>query len=287
MSKIHKAPSVQLNSGSFLVNNAPPVLFNQELTHAKQNANAQSVNFNNDFSKFGEINDEIDFGEVDFEEQEFDRLNSTPVVSEEVQQEVDDIISEANRQAQEILADAELEAESYKDRVIAESKEEGYNLGYTEGLEKAKAENEEVLKEKLELIEQEKNLLFIDRENLMTNIELEITEVIGSVVESILGNAFSVEESLITQMVKLGLRQSTLNDDVTIKVSNDLLELVTGNFDTLRAEIPKNIGLEIVSEKTLENSECIIESNLGYIKCDVNSVIDSIKFNLKSIFHNF
>ncbi len=286
MSKIHKAPSVQLNAGSFLVNNAPPVLFNQELSQPKKNV-SESNHFNNDLSNFGEIDDEIDFGEVDFEKQELNRLNSTPEVSEELQQEFDDIISEANRQAEEILNEAKLEAETYRERVIAESKEEGYDLGYSEGLEKAQVENEQVLKEKLFTIEEEKDLLFQERENLMNTVELELTEVIGSVVESILGNAFKVDESLITQMIKLGLKQSTLNDDVTIKVSNDLLDLVNENFEMIRAEVPKNIGLEIVSDKSLESCECIIESNLGYIKCDVESVINSIMFNLKSIFHNF
>ncbi len=284
MSKIHKAPSVQLNSGSFLVNNAPPVLFNQELAPSKQKI---ANNFNQELSGFEDIDDEIDFGEVDFEKQELNRLNSETFVDEELQQDADDIISEANKLAESILEDARVEAEAYKDRVIAESKEEGFDLGYSEGAEKARAENDEVLNEKLVKLEQEKDILFAEKENLMTNVELELTEVIGSVVESILDSAFKVEKNLIMQMVKLGLKQSTLNDEVTIKVSSDLLDIVTENFDDLRAEVPKNIGLEILSDRSLEQSECIIESNLGYIKCDVNSVINSIKFNLKSIFHNF
>ncbi len=284
MSRIHKAPSVQLNSGSFLVNNAPPVFFNQELSQPKRSA---TNDFNRNFTAYEDIDDEIDFGEVDFEQQEFDRLNNSSFVSEELQQEADDIILEANKLAESILEEARSEAESYRERVIAESKEEGFDLGYSEGVEKAKAENDEILQEKLQLIEEEKTILFNERENLMVNVELELTEVIGSVVESILGSAFQVEKSLITQMIKLGLKQSTLNDDITIKVSSDLLDIVNENIETLRTEVPRNIGLEILSDKNLEDSECIIESNLGYIKCDVNSVIDSIKFNLRSIFHNF
>ncbi len=284
MSKIHKAPSVQLNSGSFLVNNAPPVFFNEELSQPKRSI---TNDFNQNLSEYEDIDDEIDFGEVDFEKQEFNRLNNSNFVSEELQQEADDIISEANKLAESILDEAKSEAELFKDRVIAESKEEGFNLGYSEGNEKAQAENEEILNEKLQEIEDEKNLLFNERENLMINVETELTEVIGSVVESILGSAFSVDKNLIVQMIKLGLKQSTLNDNVTIKVSNDLLEIVNENIELIKTEVPRNIGLEIVTDKNLENSECIIESNLGYIKCDVDSIIESIKFNLKSIFHNF
>ncbi len=284
MSRIYKAPSVQLNSGSFLVNNAPPVLFNEELSQAKRNV---TNDFNKNFSDFQDIDDEIDFGEVDFEAEEFNRLNNSTFVSEELQQQADDIISDANKLAETILEDAKIEVETYKERVIAESKEEGFNLGYSEGVEKAKLENDEILNEKLQVLEDEKNLLFTERENLMTNVELELSEVIGSVLENVIGSAFKVENSLILQLIKLGLKQSTLNDEITIKVSSDLLDLVNENFEDLRAEVPRNIGLEIVSDKALEGSECIIESNLGYIKCDVDSIINSIKFNLRSIFYNF
>ncbi len=287
MSRIHKAPSVQLNTGSFLVNNAPPVLFNQELSKPTQQTRSAGNILNQGLTGFEDYDDEIDFGEVDFEQEEFSRLNNSNFVSEELQQESNNIINEANKLAESILEEARSEAEAYKDRVIAESKEEGFNLGYSEGAEKAQTESEEILNVKLEEIEQEKNLLFNERENLMYNVELELTEVIGSVVESILGSAFEVDKNLITQMVKLGLKQSTLNDDITIKVSSDLLEIVNDNFEELRQDVPRNIGLEILADKNLENSECIIESNLGYIKCDVNTVIESIKFNLKSIFHNF
>lgn len=281
MSRIFKAPNVQINQDSFRINNAP-VQFNQELkqqSSLRRNTEASSV-------EFEEINDSIDFGTADFEIAEQNRLNNVHIEDEETQAEANSIIENAQEMAEQIIENAKQEAESIKDEILEESKKEGFETGYAEGTSKAETEMQETLNTELAKLDEERANIEVERQKLYKDVESEVADVIGTVVENILTNAFEVDSTLIIQLIKIGLKQSTISNEVNIKVSNDLLDFVNENLQDIKSVVGSDVTINVVSDVTLGDNECIIETDMGYIKCNLESIIESLKFNLKTLYNS-
>ncbi len=281
MSRVFKAPNVQINNDNFLVKNTP-VQFNQEL---KANSPLHRGSQFGDF-EFKDINDDIDFGGADFEKSEEARINNVNEIEQEKQEKATDIIKQAEESADVIIEEAKIEAEKLKAESLEEGKQEGFNSGYEEGLVKAENEMNAKLQEELRKIEVEKENLETERAEVYTIVEKEAVEVIGAVLENLLENAFDFEDTLILQLVKLGLKKSTLTTDVNIKVANAYMEFLTENLDDIKATVGSNVNINLISDMALQEKECIIETDMGYIKCDANTIINSLKFNLQTLFNN-
>ncbi len=276
MSRVFKAPNVQLNQEKFYVKSTPPQ-FNRNL-----GGNVNNFGNNN----FEEIDDKIDFGTPDFEksQQKLDANIQTEI--NQANQEADDIIAKANEEAERIMEEAKIEAEQLKAELIEQSKEEGFIKGHAEGIEKANEEMQVQIDAKMDELEEERESIQKEADEAFLNIEKQAVDVISHVLEKLLNNAFDVESSLIVQLVKIGLQQTTLSDEVNVKVSEGIVDYINENIDDLYKSVDSNVKLNIITDMTLENNECIIETELGYVKCDLDSVIESLKFNLKSLLNN-
>lgn len=274
MSRIFKAPTVQINQNNFVVNNV--VHFNEELKEKNL------LHRNNTFDTY-DINDVDDV--VGFEDS-FNTFEQDVEVTEELIEESHNIIQRAELQAQEIIDNANLEAENLKEEIFNSSKKEGYEKGYNDGFKKAETEMEKKLKIELEQISLEKENIGNERIELYKEVEGEAVDVIGNILDNILNNAFSVDRSLILQLVKIGLKQTTMSDEVNIKVSTNYVDFINENIVEIKKVIGNNIKVNIIDDITLKDEECIIENELGYIKCDLETVISSLKFNLKTLYNS-
>ncbi len=278
MSRIFKAPNVQINSDNFLV--ATPVQFNDELKAQSNLRRNQSFGTH----EFKEIDDDIDFGETDFLTAEKNRIETLGEIDAEKQEKAKDIITQAEESADNIIEEAKLEAENLKTEIFNTSKEEGFNTGYEEGYAKAEAEMNAKLNAELEKLETERENIAVERQEMYVNVEEEAVDVIGNILETLLTSAFEVDKSLIVQLVKIALQQSTLANEVTIKVSSENEEYLLENKSELKSVVGSSVNLNIITDLSLSDDVCIIETELGYIKCDMDTIINSLKFNLKTLF---
>lgn len=283
MSRIFKAPNVQLNQENFLVPNTPVITFNEEL---KEQGNL----IRNE--EFQEIDDDINFGSFDFEEAEINRLNeneteigSETATPEEIQ-EAKDIVTQAKDEALEILEKAETEAkklieqaENEKEEIIDNSGKEGYARGFEQGLKSSKDE----LDRRVEKI---KRQLEDDQKDVYKQFEIEAVDVIADVLENIIGNAFVIDNNLITQLVKIGLKQAAPISDVSLKVSETCYQTINDNIETIKTVIGRDVNIKVISDLGASDDECIIESEIGYIKCDTKSIIKSLRFNLETLLNS-
>ncbi len=282
MSRIFKAPNVQFNNDNFLLK-VTPVQFNEELkakSNLHRNQNFGSVDFK-------EIDDDIDFGETDFLTAEKNRIDTLNEIDLEKQEKAIDIIAQAEETAESMIEEARLEAENVKEEIFSASKEDGFNTGYQEGIAKAEAEMQSKLEIELKKIDEERNNIEVERDEMYVLVEKEAVEVIGDVLENILNNAFEFDKSLIVQLVKIALKQTTITTDATIKVSSENEKFLIDNQRDLKSVVGSSVNLNIITDLGLSEDECIIETELGYIKCDMEAVIDSLKFNLKTLYVNW
>lgn len=303
MSRIFKAPNVQIEKENFRIDYTPTVDFNQNL------------------KEFEEIDDEMDFGVPNFEEgllkdmeqgltedidndstEDIDQSlkemeqsliqgmeqslgeESTPKENYDTQK--NKVLENANEEAEKILEEAKISAINLKGDIYEEARVEGYEAGYNTGLEEAKAEMAVKLETELNNIENIKSEIENEKEIAFNSLEGQAVEVIGNVLENIIGTAFEIDSSLITQLVAIGLKQSNISSQAIVKVSPDNFEMVNSNIDELYECVDSNVSIELITDKSLESDECIIENELGFIKCEIGSLINSLKLNLQTIYNN-
>ncbi len=268
MSKIYKAPNVQLEKENFRIDYTP------------------ALNFNQNIEPFEEIDDEMNFGIPDFDVKLKQSVKNEDEHISELKIQADEILENARIEAEGIIEAARIEAENAKVDIFEESRTDGYNEGYSKGIAEGTEEMNSKLDSEMKNIESRKEEIENERVDMFKDLEFQAVEVISDVLENLIRTAFDIDKSLITQLVKIGLLNTSISSDVNIKVSTDIYEIVNEQIDNIYKSVESNIVINLISDKSLNDSECIIDTELGFVKCDVDSIIESLKFNLQVIYSN-
>lgn len=108
-------------------------------------------------------------------------------------------------------------------------------------------------------------------------------KLVVDVSQNILTKAFELNDDVIALLIKKGLSYVKNFDDLKIHVSEKAYDFVLNNKQQI---INKNIdgNIKIVKSSNILEDECLIETNLGTIKCSVQDYFKEIKQSLNYIF---
>ncbi len=215
-------------------------------------------------------------------------------INEDLYKEIENIkaeaIEEANIEADKIIQKAIEEANIEAENIIKQAMEEmnikakdlyddSFSKGYEEG--KIKAEQECIsMKEEAQniVIQAEK-----EREKTIKNLEPEIINFIIDTTQNILTKSFEFNPSIISLLIKKGLLLIKEIKNLKILVSENQYEYVNENKDNiLNIDTDKN-NIEIIKDSSLNDTDCIIETEIGTIQCNVDEQLHSIKEALNYI----
>lgn len=215
------------------------------------------------------------------EENDFaEGLAQSPVVSgEQIQQMLDD----AQAQADEILAAARDEAagvveaargesEDIKARASEEGYQAGYQQGYDEGLSKV-AEMEAELNARREELENEMEMRISQLEPLFID---NITDIYSHV----LGIDLKGEATVVANLLHDTIRNIDGGKNFFVHVSEDDYEIVLAAKDELAHGLGSQIVIEIISDVTLKTSECFIEAESGIYDCSLDTELELLRKEL-------
>lgn len=210
------------------------------------------------------------------------------IINEDVYKEIEDIkaqaIEEANQEAnkiiQQAIEEANIEAENIKNQAIEEMEtkaeefyKEGFDKGYEEG--KLKAEEECILmkEEAQSIVSQAKD----ERQDTINNLEPEIINFIIDTTQNILTKSFEFNPSIISLLIKKGLLSIKEIKNLKILVSEDQYNYVNQNKEEiLNIDTDKN-NIEIIKDISLNNTDCIIETEIGTVQCSIDEQLCSIR----------
>ena len=196
------------------------------------------------------------------------------------------ILKQAQNEAKLIVDNAKSEAEAILNNVKKETekmKQEAYKVSKQQGFEEGMLE----AKEQIKNFEQEKakiiNQLEIEKKETIKNLEKEMIKLVVDVSQNILTKAFEINDDAIALLIKKGLSYVKNFDDLKIHVSEKAYDFVLNNKQQI---INKNIdgNIKIVKSSNILEDECLIETNLGTIKCSVQDYFKEIKQSLNYIF---
>ncbi len=180
-------------------------------------------------------------------------------------EEADNIISNANTIRDELFEDA-------KTTGFEEGHKEGYDIGYEEANETLQGLIEEKEKELLDIKE--------TRKTLIENAEKDTIDLIISIVDQISYGSIKLNPELYAVLVRRGIENATIQNKVSIKVSTADYDNVMKNYDTIIASVESTKEVEILKDFSLEEGNCMIETEFGNINCGLDEQLKSIKESL-------
>lgn len=196
------------------------------------------------------------------------------IASEEEQKEVAGKITfKAEEEAQEIIEQAKAEAKLLKEEAYESSKKKGYEDGMAQGMAELKQKEEELTHKKAS-IEQDYN-------EMLKELEPQIAEIIGELVNKIIGVEAHGREDIIIHLIEMALKNQEKYDAFTIRVSSFDYEYANEHKGALISSLGRKIQLQFVEDPALNENECIIETESTLINCSLGEQLKNLSNDLK------
>lgn len=154
--------------------------------------------------------------------------------------------------------------------------DEGFQVGYEEGRNKALAEMTDAVKLANDASE-------LSRENAVKYLESQervILELAMRTAERILGSVLDENDETFITMVKRGLKEARESKEIKLYVSLEDYENVSRNRNELAAVFPPDIPFLIFANEDFDKNECFIETNQGRIVVSLDDQLIELKEKL-------
>ncbi len=191
--------------------------------------------------------------------------------------------SEAERiidTAKESAAKIEGEARANADSLLEESRTKGYEAGYSEGMEKAAQEMQD-MREALDREKEELEELYQKRLN---DMEPELVETITDVYEHILKVDLKIHKTIAGHLLANALRNIEGSRSFFIHISRDNFDYVNSRKGVLEeaVKVPGSI-IEIMEDISLPPDSCMIETDGGIFDCSLGTELSELSTKLRML----
>lgn len=205
-------------------------------------------------------------GEPQIDTQAFEQMRA------DAEAEAEAILAAAREEAESIIAAANAEAEGIRSRAQTDGHEEGYKLGYDEGVSIAREAEEKCAEREQELESyygrklEELEPLFVDK--------------ITDIYEHVFMIELKDKKELVHYLLTDAMRNIEGGKTFLIHVSKDDYEYVSARRDELMQGLPGTSTLEIIEDVTLSESQCFIEADSGIFDCGLGTELALLKKEL-------
>ncbi len=269
LSKIVKAHAVVLDKEKYKL--SPLIINLPEKRHEEQSDNPLLTNVEHIKSENeGDSEEAIHTGlpQFDFEAMLDDAKAQSDAIINSAQEEYDRVVKDAYDSAMEIMEKAKNEGYS-----------EGYKEGYDEGYKEGYNTSEVLVDEANEL----KNSAIAHYEQLIQNSETSMIRLVLEITEKILQKELEEDDELVFNLVKSGLKRITHTEVLKIRVSElDYINLISIKKRILPL-LDKIEDLQIVQDDSMQQGDCIIETDTGTIDSGIQTQIDFVKATFEDL----
>ncbi len=212
--------------------------------------------------------------------EEVDAVPKEPVISPEeirrmAQEEAEDLLADARSQAEAILTDAGSQAESIRE----EAKNTGFDEGYQEGTAKAEAELAELRSQ----MEEEQRQLEEDYRQKVRELEPHLVEVVSDVFEKVFHVHFDDKKDVLIYLIEKVILNAEGIKDFQVRVSRADYDFVERHRDAISKEVGASIQVEVLADASLQEHQCMIETDSGVFECGIDVQLDNLLATLKSL----
>ncbi|WP_174842599.1 flagellar assembly protein FliH [Sporosarcina luteola] len=154
--------------------------------------------------------------------------------------------------------------------------DEGFQVGFEEGRNKALSEMQSAVKTANDMTLQ-------SHENALKHLENQervILDIALGAAERIIGKSLNESEDVYLSIVKRGLKEAREMKEIKLYVSLDHYEIISANRAELAAIFPPDVPFLIFANDDFDVNDCIIETNHGRIVVSVDEQLNELKEKL-------
>ena len=193
----------------------------------------------------------------------------------EAREEAERIIADANAQADEILSAAQLNADAMKNLARQDGEKEGYN----EGTQRAAMELQDAQRNMQSEIDRIQNE-YMERQLQM---ERELLDMCLPVFEHVFAAELSGRKDVIYHLLDHCIMKIERTGQMQIKVSDANAEFIKSKKDEIQGKIGAEVGLDIIADPLLNDSQCIIETDGGIFDCSIDTEMDNLVREIRAL----
>ena len=213
----------------------------------------------------------------------FEAMDISDLVADVIPEEETVDVSEANEMAESIIAQANEDAENIKNAAVAEADsiranahEEGYNQGYSEGLEAANAK----LAEARAALEEERNQMLQEFEVAALEVEPKLVDAITRIYNRVFSDNFYNHKEVVIHLIHSALMNSDTENGGAVLVSEEDIDFVEENKDIIFSRINSASEWEIKVSPKLSAGQAKIETTKGLIDCGIDTELKELSRTL-------
>ena len=196
---------------------------------------------------------------------------------ERVQEEIQALLEEAEKEKQRILKEAEAKKNKVLEEARKKGKEEGYDKGYKEGFEKGQNEGykeetayiDEAKSLKQEMLQKKKEL-GQDMEELMVTLVLET-------FRRVLGEEVQKDSEMVLKLIQNGMEKATHTEKMIIRTGEEDFDVVDLNKNKLFMMTEGIDEIEVKLDRSYKKNEFVIETHSGMINTSLETQIQQIE----------
>ena len=193
----------------------------------------------------------------------------------EAHEEAQRIIDDANAQAEEIINAAQLNADAMRNLARQDGEKEGYN----EGTQRAARELQDAQNDMQAELERIRN----EYMEMQMGMEREIVEMCIPVFEHVFAAELSGKKDVIYHLLDHCIMKIERTGQMQIKVSDANAEFIKSKKDEIQGKVGAEVGLDIIADPLLNDSQCIIETDGGVFDCSIDTELDNLIREIRAL----
>ena len=192
-----------------------------------------------------------------------------------MEQERESILLSARHEAEEIIEQAKKQAGTIQEQ----ARTEGEKLGREDGKMQAAME----LEQKRQELEEEYQGRCQELEEQREELEPVFANLVASLVKKITGVVCENKKEVILYLIGNAVRNLEKTKQIIIRVSKKDMGRVSSKKSTFKAIAKEVEELDIIEDASLEENQCIIETDNKIIDCSLDAQLENLEEHVKML----
>ncbi len=191
------------------------------------------------------------------------------------QEEAEAMLADAGNQAEAMLADARNQVEAIREQ----AKREGFAAGQQEGNARAQERLDKLSSE----LEEEHRRMEEDYQQKLQELEPYLVDVIAGVFEKVFHVQFDDKKEILLYLIQKVILSAEGTKEFQIRVSLKDYGYVEEHKDEIRERVGASVQIEIMADASLQERQCMIETDSGVFDCGTDVQLENLLKALKSL----
>lgn len=189
---------------------------------------------------------------------------------ERANQEIADLKAQASREAAQ-------EAERLKERAAEEGKQQGHAAGLRQGLDDAKRQMAEQVKQTADSCNAIVAAAEQDARRILQEAEPKIIELVLTISRKIIKDEVEERPAVVLELVRGALERVRDQNQIIIHVSPDDYDFILQSRRQLQAVVGAEQTLTLTADAVLAKGGCLIETSFGTVEAGIDTQLESIR----------